>query len=113
RKAFMKEFCRRHGIRVAGDVRARAPDERGRALASFEAPPVVKADGLCAGKGVVVAESHQEAKEPAERMLSGQSFGAAGATVVLEERLLGAEASVHGSCDGENSFVLPAAHDHK
>lgn len=112
-KAFMKEFCRRHGIRVARDVIVRAPDELGRALASFEAPPVVKADGLCAGKGVVVAESHQEAKEAAERMLSGQSFGAAGATVVLEERLLGAEASVHAICDGQNSFVLPAAQDHK
>ena len=112
-KAFMKEFCRRHGIRVARDVIVRSPDELGRALASFEAPPVVKADGLCAGKGVVVAESHQEARDAAERMLSGQSFGAAGATVVLEERLLGAEASVHAICDGQRSLVLPAAQDHK
>ncbi len=112
-KAFMKEFCRRHGIRVARDVIVRSPDELGRALASFEAPPVVKADGLCAGKGVGVAESHQEARDAAERMLSGQSFGAAGATLVLEERLLGAEASVHAICDGQRSLVLPAAQDHK
>lgn len=112
-KAFMKEFCRRHGIRVARDAIVRTPGELDRALATFETPPVVKADGLCAGKGVVVAESHAEARDAAAHMLSGESFGAAGTTVVLEERLLGAEASVHAICDGERSLVLPAAQDHK
>lgn len=112
-KAMMKAFCNRHGIRTAVHrvvEDARALDE---ALAAFSSPPVVKADGLCAGKGVVVAESFEEAKAEAVRMLSGQAFGAAGLKVVLEERLLGAEASVHAICDGERFVVLPAAQDHK
>jgi phosphoribosylamine--glycine ligase len=85
-------------------------------LAQFQEdphPPVVKADGLCAGKGVVVAETMAEAREVATKMLSGESFGSAGATVVLEERLLGAEASVHAICDGNRATVLPVAQDHK
>ena len=73
----------------------------------------MKADGLAAGKGVVVAHSHQEARENALAMLSGQRFGAAGQTVVLEERLVGVEASVHAICDGERYVLLPIAQDHK
>jgi phosphoribosylamine--glycine ligase len=73
----------------------------------------VKADGLCAGKGVVVAETHEEALSAAREMLSGERFGAAGATVVLEERLVGNEASIHAICDGERFVLLPAAQDHK
>jgi phosphoribosylamine--glycine ligase len=112
-KAFMKEFCRRHGIRAARDVIVRRPEDLEAALAEFDAPPVVKADGLCAGKGVVVAESIDEARESAAGMLSGQSFGSAGTTVVLEERILGAEASMHAICDGKTALVLPSAQDHK
>lgn len=112
-KAFMKEFCRRHGIRAARDVIVRSPDELEGALAQFETPPVVKADGLCAGKGVVVAESFEEARTAARDMLTGASFGAAGTTVVLEERLIGSEASVHALCDGKRAWVFPAAQDHK
>jgi phosphoribosylamine--glycine ligase len=74
---------------------------------------VVKATGLCAGKGVVVAETHDEAIEAARRMLSGEEFGAAGTTVVLEERLYGQEVSVHAICDGERAWVLPGIQDHK
>jgi phosphoribosylamine--glycine ligase len=112
-KAFMKAFCKRHGIRVARDAIVRAPGELESALAEFESPPVVKADGLCAGKGVVVSESFEEARAAATAMLTGESFGAAGTTVVLEERLLGSEASVHALCDGKRAWVLPAAQDHK
>lgn len=112
-KAVMKEFCRRHGIRAARDVIVRRLDDLEDALTQFDAPPVVKADGLCAGKGVVVAESMEEARSAARDMLSGASFGEAGATVVLEERLLGAEASIHAICDGERALVLPTAQDHK
>lgn len=112
-KAFMKAFCVRHGIRAARDVIVRSVDELDAALATFPEPPVVKADGLCAGKGVVVAESHEEARSAALGMLSGESFGDAGATVVLEERILGEEASIHALCDGERAFVLPVAQDHK
>jgi phosphoribosylamine---glycine ligase len=112
-KAFMKDFAVRHGIRTARHLRVSEPSELGRAVAGFPAPPVVKADGLCAGKGVVVAETHEQALAAAERMLTGSSFGDAGRTVVLEERLEGAEASVHAVSDGERCFVLPAAQDHK
>lgn len=112
-KAFMKEFARRHSITTAKYEIVRSQDELARALAGFEQAPVVKADGLCAGKGVVVASSHAEAEAAARAMLSGESFGKAGETVVLEERLLGAEASMHAICDGERLILLPAAQDHK
>ncbi|MCH2109334.1 MAG: phosphoribosylamine--glycine ligase [Polyangiaceae bacterium] len=112
-KAFMKEFCRRHGIATAREVIVRSPEALEEALAQFSSPPVVKADGLCAGKGVVVAETMEEARSAAAAMLSGDSFGSAGTTLVLEERLLGEEASVHALCDGERAIILPVAQDHK
>jgi phosphoribosylamine---glycine ligase len=112
-KAFMKDFAKRHGIPTARHVVVDAAQALDTAIGSFETPPVVKADGLCAGKGVVVADSSREASEAARGMLSGERFGAAGRTVVLEERLAGAEASVHAICDGERAIVLPAARDHK
>jgi phosphoribosylamine---glycine ligase len=112
-KAYMKAFCERHGIRTARYVRVEALDALDAALASFSTPPVVKASGLCAGKGVVVAESFEEAREVAHEMLSGDLFGEAGKVVVLEERLLGEEASIHAVCDGSRFLVLPAVQDHK
>jgi phosphoribosylamine---glycine ligase len=112
-KAFMKAFAVRHGLPTARHVVVRDAADAERAVRSFSAPPVVKADGLCAGKGVVVADSHDEALEAARGMLSGKSFGDAGKTVVLEERVIGAEASVHAISDGERFVVLPAAQDHK
>jgi phosphoribosylamine--glycine ligase len=112
-KAFMKRFAERHGIpsgrfQVVCDSAAAE-----RAIFEFAEPPVVKADGLCAGKGVVVADSHAAALSAARAMLSGEAFGAAGRTVVIEERIFGAEASVHAICDGERFLLLPAAQDHK
>jgi phosphoribosylamine--glycine ligase len=112
-KAFMKGFAARHGIPTARHVVVTDPAELEARVRSFDVPPVVKADGLCAGKGVVVAESHAEALEAAREMLSGARFGAAGAKVVLEERLVGNEASIHAICDGERFVLLPAAQDHK
>jgi phosphoribosylamine--glycine ligase len=112
-KAFMKDFAARHGLASARHRVVKSASEVDAALAAFPEPPVVKADGLCAGKGVVVASSHDEARACAREMLSGASFGAAGQTVVLEERLLGIEVSVHAICDGERFFMLPAAQDHK
>jgi phosphoribosylamine--glycine ligase len=109
----MKEFAVRAGIATARYAIVSSPAELDSALARFHSPPVVKADGLCAGKGVVVANSHEEARENALAMLSGERFGAAGKTVVLEERLVGMEASVHAICDGERYLVLPVAQDHK
>ena len=114
-KVFAKAFMARHGIPTA---RYRACDSAHNAhaiVASGELgfPIVVKADGLAAGKGVVVADTHAEALSAAGAMLSGAAFGAAGRTVVIEERVSGAEASMHAICDGERFVLLPAAQDHK
>jgi phosphoribosylamine--glycine ligase len=112
-KSFMKQFAARHGIPTGQFVVVTDAALAERAILKFAAPPVVKADGLASGKGVVVAESHAEALGAARAMLSGASFGAAGQTVVVEERVLGAEASMHAICDGERFVLLPAAQDHK
>jgi phosphoribosylamine---glycine ligase len=112
-KAFMKSFAERHGLPTARHLVVRDPSDAEHAVRSFSEPPVVKADGLCAGKGVVVAETHEEALEAARGMLTGEAFGDAGKVVVLEERILGAEASMHAISDGERFVVLPAAQDHK
>ncbi|HHH37533.1 MAG TPA: phosphoribosylamine--glycine ligase, partial [Epsilonproteobacteria bacterium] len=80
---------------------------------SLEIPIVVKADGLCGGKGVIIAQSHDEAKRAAGEMLSGNSFGDAGTKIVIEEFLDGCELSVFAVCDGHDYVVLPAAQDHK
>ena len=112
-KAFMKEFCTRHAIKTARYVVVRSPEQLPSALATFSSPPVVKADGPCAGKGVVVAESHEEARVAALGMLSGEAFGDAGRVVVLEERLAGVEASIHAISDGSRFLMLPTAQDHK
>jgi phosphoribosylamine--glycine ligase len=112
-KVFLKEFAVEHGINTARHRTVRSEAELLRALGEFSSPPVVKADGLCAGKGVVVAESHDEALHAAREMLSGRAFGAAGHTVVLEERLLGTEVSAHAICDGTRGLLLPFVQDHK
>lgn len=112
-KAFMKDFAVRHGIRTARHEVVRDGMELDAALARFPEAPVVKADGLCAGKGVVVAASHDEARRAAVGMLDGSSFGDAGRIVVLEERIAGAELSLHALSDGERFVLLPAAQDHK
>jgi phosphoribosylamine--glycine ligase len=77
------------------------------------APIVVKADGLAGGKGVVVATSEAEAIAAIEEMMGAQKFGAAGATVVIEECLIGEEVSVFALCDGSNAIWLGTAVDHK
>jgi phosphoribosylamine--glycine ligase len=112
-KAFMKDFVRRTGILTARHEVVRAPEDVERVVRSFQDPPVVKADGLCAGKGVIVAGTHEEAIGAATGMLKGERFGDAGKTVVIEERIEGSEASVHAITDGERVLVLPSAQDHK
>jgi phosphoribosylamine---glycine ligase len=112
-KAFMKDFALRHGIPSARYVTVRDVVELDAALAGFSDAPVVKADGLCAGKGVVVAQTHEEARLAAAEMLSGERFGDAGKVIVLEEHVRGREVSVHAICDGEDFVVLPYARDHK
>jgi phosphoribosylamine--glycine ligase len=112
-KAFMKRFCKRHGIPTAPYAVFDDPDAAERYARQAERPLVVKADGLAAGKGVVVSESADEACAAIDRMMRKREFGDAGRTVVLEERLAGEEASFHVVCDGTRGVALAPAQDHK
>src|SRR6266545_1007540 len=112
-KAFAKEFFRRHGIRTAdfracGDMRAVEG-----ALGDLGGDVVVKADGLAAGKGVVVCEGADQAREAARAMLESKRFGQAGRVVVIERRLRGRELSVMALADGARCALLPPVEDHK
>ena len=112
-KAFSKRFMLEHGIPTA---RAATFTELAPALAYLDtlpAAPVIKASGLAAGKGVIVPETKAEAAAALRAMLAGRAFGAAGDTVLVEERLSGPEVSVLAFCDGMTARVMPAAQDHK
>jgi phosphoribosylamine--glycine ligase len=112
-KAFMKTLAAEQGIPTSPFGVFTDPDEAVKYIRAQATPPVVKADGLCAGKGVVVASTHAEAEQAARSILSGEAFGDAGRTIVVEGRLDGIEASVHAICDGERYVLLPAVQDHK
>jgi phosphoribosylamine--glycine ligase len=111
-KGFTKDLCRSAGIPTAAYERFRTADEAKAYARSRGAPIVVKADGLAAGKGVVVAESVAEAEAAIEMILGGE-LGAAGAELVIEEFLTGEEASFFALCDGETALPLASAQDHK
>jgi phosphoribosylamine--glycine ligase len=112
-KSFAKEFLQRHRIPTAHYAICNSSEEVRDALPHFHAPIVVKADGLAAGKGVVIAQSKDEASTVATEMLSGRMLGEAGARVVLEEFLQGDELSFLVVSDGERVAPLVAAQDHK
>src|SRR6202162_5659456 len=112
-KSFAKEFLRRHRIPTAAYAICDSVGEVRAALAHFHVPVVVKADGLAAGKGGVIAASKEEAARAAAEMLSGKMVGAAGLRVVLEECLKGDELSFLVVSDGERVAPLVAAQDHK
>ena len=114
-KAFAKAFMVRHRIPTAAheihtDISsALAAVRSGR----FGYPVVIKADGLAAGKGVIIATDLTTAEQAVQEILVEQRFGTAGATVVIEEHLKGEEASFFAICDGQTAFTLPSAQDHK
>jgi phosphoribosylamine--glycine ligase len=112
-KSFAKEFLQRHHIPTAPYAICDSVEEVREALAHFHAPVVVKADGLAAGKGVVIAASKEEAAGVAAEMFSGKMVGEAGRRVVLEECLKGDELSFLVLSDGERVAPLVAAQDHK
>jgi phosphoribosylamine--glycine ligase len=112
-KSFAKEFMQRHHIPTAHYAICDNPEDVGEALPHFHMPVVVKADGLAAGKGVVICKSKEEASAVAAEMLSGKMLGEAGARVVLEECLKGEELSFLVLSDGERVAALAAAQDHK
>ena len=111
-KGFTKDLCAEFGIPTAAYRRF---DNEAGALAYVRAqgaPIVIKADGLAAGKGVVVAKTLREAEDAVAMMFAGH-FGAAGAEVVIEEFLAGREVSFFALCDGETALPLASAQDHK
>ena len=112
-KIFMKNFLARHNVPTAKYIETDSLENAYKFINSLGLPIVVKADGLCGGKGVIIAQSHDEAKKAAGEMLSGTSFGDAGTSIVVEEFLDGYELSVFAICDGKDYVVLPAAQDHK
>jgi phosphoribosylamine---glycine ligase len=112
-KSFAKEFLQRHHIPTAPFAICDSIEQVRSALGHFHPPVVVKADGLAAGKGVVIAKSKEEAASVAAEMLSGKMVGDAGTRVVLEECLNGDELSFLVFSDGERVAPLVAAQDHK
>ena len=111
-KGFTKDLCKANNIPTAAYQRFTAAAPAKEYIQTQGTPIVVKADGLAAGKGVVVAQSTYEA-EAAIDMMFGGGLGEAGAEVVIEEFLLGEEASFFALCDGESAIPLVAAQDHK
>jgi len=112
-KVYMKNFLKKYNIPTAKYIETDSKDEAFSFIDSLTPPVVVKADGLCAGKGVIIAQNHQEAKDAVVGMLSGESFGDAGKKVIVEEYLDGYELSLFAICDGDDFKLLPAAQDHK
>ncbi len=112
-KSFAKEFLKRHHIPTAHFAICDSIDEVLAALPHFHTPVVVKADGLAAGKGVVICRTKEEAASAAAEMFSGKTLGDAGSRVVLEEFLQGDELSFLVLSDGERVAPLVAAQDHK
>lgn len=112
-KVFMKEFLSKYDIPTARFLQTSSLQEADDFIQTLNEPIVVKADGLCAGKGVIIAKSKSEALKAAEDMLLKKSFGDAGEKIVIEEFLDGYELSIFAICDGDDFIVLPAAQDHK
>jgi phosphoribosylamine---glycine ligase len=111
-KGFTKLLCARAGIPTARFARASTLAEAEAALDLFDLPVVIKADGLAAGKGVIIAETAAEADEAVATMFGG-GFGSAGACVVIEEFMTGEEASFFALTDGNTIVPFGSAQDHK
>ncbi len=113
-KSFAKDFMQRHSIPTAAyrAFTAAEKEDAYRFLEGLKAPYVLKADGLCAGKGVLILSSLEEAKKSLDEMFAGM-FGSSSATVVIEEFLDGIECSVFVLTDGKDYVILPEAKDYK
>ena len=112
-KAFAKEFMQRHGIPTAAYAICDSYQELIEELPRFSLPVVLKADGLAAGKGVVICATDQEAREIAAGLFSGTLLGSPQTGVVMEEFLHGEEVSFFAICDGRRAVALASAQDHK
>jgi len=112
-KTFSKDFMARHGIPTAAYRSFDSVPDAERYINEVGAPLVVKADGLAAGKGVLIAREEREAVEAVRQCLESNRFGSAGSTVVVEEFLIGEEASFICMVDGSNILPLASSQDHK
>ncbi len=112
-KIFAKQFMQRHGIPTARFAVAESLEDAVKALASFELPVVIKADGLAAGKGVVIARSQEDAVRALDEFMRQKALGPAGERVVIEECLAGEEVSFIVLTDGRGVLPLPPTQDHK
>ena len=112
-KVFAKEMMARLGIPTAGFKVFKDASKAKKYIGEENRPFVVKADGLCAGKGVIVAASAEEAQAAADEMLSKKIFGPAGESIVIEEKLSGEEASIILVSDGKDFVTLASSQDHK
>jgi len=112
-KGMMKDLCAKYGIPTADYVRFDEPDAAKEYIRVKGAPIVVKADGLAAGKGVILCRNENEAYAAINHMMIEGMFGDAGGEVVIEEFMVGEEASFFALVDGENALPLVAAQDHK
>jgi phosphoribosylamine--glycine ligase len=114
-KTFAKDFMKRHNIPTAEYYKFSSDDRESalKYLHNAKYPLVIKADGLAAGKGVIICENDTDASEAVKNIFEDKVFGNAGNSIVVEEFLTGQEASVFAICDGENYVVLPPAQDHK
>jgi phosphoribosylamine--glycine ligase len=111
-KGFTKDLCRANGIPTAAYERFTSPEPAKAYVRQQGMPIVIKADGLAAGKGVIIAERMSDAEAAIDMMFAG-GLGAAGAEVVIEEFLAGEEASFFALCDGDHAIALASAQDHK
>ncbi len=112
-KAFTKDFCVRHGIPTGGYASFTDAEAAKAHIRAQGAPVVIKADGLAAGKGVVIAQDVEEALAAIDDMMVSRAFGDSGTTVVVEEFLAGEEASFFALVDGTHVLPLASAQDHK
>ena len=112
-KIFAKQFMARAGIPTARSVTVDNAVDARRQMGGFGYPVVLKADGLAAGKGVIIARNQAEAEQALSGLLSGELVGAAGSRVVIEEFLVGEEVSFIAICDGQNAVPLEPTQDHK
>ncbi len=112
-KGMMKDLCAKYNIPTAGYARFDEINAAKEYIRNQEVPIVVKADGLAAGKGVILCYSKEEAYAAVDYIMDAESFGAAGEKIVIEEFILGEEASFFAIVDGKNALPMAAAQDHK
>ena len=112
-KVFAKEFMQRHGLPTARSGSFSDSAAAQNFARTMDCPLVVKADGLALGKGVIIAQTHDEAALAIREIMDERKFGDAGSRMVIEEFLTGEECSIHALVDGKNYLLFPTAQDHK